>query len=73
MKNSLKVRGTKLLNMIIGSELYDISFTSRLQVQNFVHKFKDSVLLFDEELVDLELLDQLNLLLPELNVSPLTS
>ena len=52
-KLSIAYRGAKLLNSIHQLGLYDLNFSCNNQIQHFVHYFRDNVLLYDNEIIDI--------------------
>ena len=52
-KLSIAYRGAKPLNLIDQMGLYDLTFSCDNQIQHFVHYFRDNVLLYDNEIIDI--------------------
>ena len=49
----ISYRGAKFFNSIHQLGLYDLKFSCDNQIQNFVHYFRDNVLLYDNEIIDI--------------------
>ena len=52
-KLSIAYMRAKLLNSIHQLGLYDLNFSCDNQIQHFVHYFRDNVLLYDNEIIDI--------------------